>query len=240
MTEEIYQGDVYVKQNTNQKAPNPYLNRQTITTVIIVVVLAICGIYYIWDNFMGIKPDVQINGTRISMRNTVQDLLDAGFVLCNDKGHVSKDLDWTVNAKEVYNYDYYIGIPTKSGSDYCYCSGVKITVANFNNVKKDFKDCTILAITYYPGSQDDFGVEVLIHGEDLSEADFDTWVDFFEQTGYPFEKDELEGFRRGDRLSVYEKKGAYKYEANVLSMYGKRYLFSLSFTRDVDVTYKYR
>lgn len=239
MAEEIYRGDGSMKQDTAKKVPNPNGKRQTITTVIIVVAIVLCGIYYIWDNFLGIQPDVKVEGTQISMHNTVQDLLDAGFVLCDDEGHVSNNFNTTVSAKEVYNIDYFLGIPRQSGSSYCDCSGVQITVANFNSSKKEFKDCAIFEIAYYPGFQDS-DVEVLIHGQDMSEASFDEWMDFFETTGYPFKKDELEECRRGDSGLLLETKGRYKYEADVWERYGEYRIFSLSFTRDVDVTYKSR
>lgn len=239
MAEEIYQGDGSMKQDTAKKVPNPNAKRQTITTVIIVVAIVLCGIYYIWDNFLGIQPDVKVEGTQISMHNTVQDLLDAGFVLCNNEGHVSNSADAIVGAKEVYNVDYYLGIPRESGGMYCDCTGVRITAANFDNSKKELKDCAIFAVAYYPGFQD-IGVEVLIHGQDLSEASFDEWMDFFENAGYPFKKDELDECRRGDSGLLLETKGRYKYEANVWEKYGEYQIFSLSFTRDIDVTYKTR
>ena len=239
MAEEIYQGDGFVKQDTSKKVPNPNPKRQKITTVIIVALIVFAGIYYIWDNFLGIQPDVKINGTQISMRNTVQDLFDAGFVLCNNEGHVSNTSNSIVGAKQVYNIDYYIGIPRQSGGTYCDCSGVQITVANFDGSKKDFNDCVIFQIAYYPGFQD-HGVEVLIHGQDLSEASFDDWMDFFEDTGYPFKKNELEECRRGDTGLLSETKGRYKYRADVWERYGEYRIFSLSFTRNVDVTYKSR
>lgn len=239
MAEENFQGNGSVQQDTAKKVPNPNAKRQTITTVIIVVAIVLCGIYYIWDNFMGIQPDVKVEGTQISMHNTVQDLLDAGFVLCEDSGQVLNGADAIVGAKEVYNIDYFLGIPRESGGMYCDCTGVQITAANFDSSKKELKDCAIFAIAYYPGFQD-YGVEVLIHGQDLSEASFDEWMDFFENTGYPFKKDKLDECRRGDRGLLLGTKGRYKYEASVWERYGEYQVFSLSFTRDIDVTYKTR
>lgn len=239
MAEENYQGDGFVKQDTPKKVPNPNAKRQKITTAIIVALIVFSGIYFIWDNFLGIQPDVKINGTQISMRNTVQDLLNDGFVLCNNEGHVSNISNTTVGAKEVYTVDYYIGIPRQSGGTYCDCSGVQITVANFGSSKKEFNGCSIYKIAYYPGFQD-YGVEVLIHGQDMSDASFDAWMDFFEDTGYPFKKDKLEKCRRGDVGLLLGTKGRYKYEADVWETYGEYRIFSLSFTRNVDVTYKSR
>lgn len=239
MSEEIYQGDGSVKQDTAKKGSNPNGKRQTISTVIIVMIIVLAGIYYIWDNFIGIQPDVKVEGTQISMHNTVQDLLDAGFVLCDDEGHVSNNFNTTVSAKEVYNIDYFLGIPYESGGLYCDCTGVQITAANFDSSKKELKDCAIFAVAYYPGFQD-HGVEVLIHGQDLSEASFDEWMDFFENTGYPFKKDELDECRRGDSGLLLETKGRYKYRADVWESYGESQVFSLSFTRNIDVTYKTR
>lgn len=246
MAEENYQGSGFMQQDIPQKAPNPNTKRQKITTAIIVALIVLAGIYFIWDNFLGIQPDVKINGTQISMRNTVQDLLDDGFVLCDSNGKVSKNFNLNVGAKQVYNIDYYIGIPHESIGSYCDCSGVRITVANFDSSNKEFKDCAIYSMAYYPRFQDS-GVEVLLHGEDLREASFDAWLDYFETTGYPFKKDKLEECRRGDRGLLLGKRGRYKFEANVENDYNEEendwtdyYIFSLTFTRNVDVTYKSR
>lgn len=225
--------------NENKKVPNPNAKRDKITTAIIVALIIFSGIYLFWDNFMGVQPDIKINDTQISMRNTVQDLLDTGFVLCDNQGKIMNPLDLTLTGKQIYNTDYYIGVPHESGSSYCDSSGVAITVANFDSSGKKFKDCAIYKMAYYPHNQDSV-VKVLVNGEDLSAASFDDWLEFFEKAGYPFKKDDLEKFRRGDKQSLYGKKGRYKFEVDMSTFYNEKKIFSLTFTRNVDVTYKSR
>lgn len=225
--------------NENKKVPNHNTKKDKITTIIIVALIIFSGIYLFWDNFMGVQPDIKINDTQISMRNTVQDLLDKGFVLCDKNGSVKDPLEMTLTTRQIYNTDYYIGVPRESGGSFCKPSGVAITVANFGSSSAKFKDCSIYEMTYYPHNQDIY-VNVLVNGEDLREASIDDWLDFFEKVGYPFKKEDLDKFRRGDRESLYGKRGRYKFDVDTSSIYSEREIFSLTFTRNVEVTHTSR
>lgn len=220
----------------NEKVPNPNGKKSMITTVIIIIGVIAAGVYLFWDYFLGVKPDININGTKISIDNSVQDVYDAGFVLCSVTGEIKEPSDITVAAKEIYSTDYYIGIPHEGGVLYCDCSGVAITVANYGNSDKPLKDCTIYEITYHPGDQDD-PATVLVNGEDLKDASIDEWVEFFEAVGYPFKKDDMDAFRRGDDPLLYGTRGKYKFEAGTESVYYEEYM-KLTITHNVKTTYK--
>lgn len=241
MAEESYQGQFSVQQDMPKKVPNPYEKRQKITMAIIVVAMILGAIYLFWEDFIGARPDVKIDGTKISMRSTVQDLLDAGFVLCSIDGKISNNGDASIKGKEIYNIDYYIGVPIEFSSAYCESSGVKITLANFDSSTKQLKDCAIYQMGYYPSLQKN-SVEVLIGGENLKDANLDEWMDFFEKAEYPFKKTEMDEVRRGDRGLLLETKGRYKFEADIdyehVDGTTKYYLYSLIYTRNIDVTYK--
>lgn len=240
MAEEIYQGQDSAQQDKPEKILNLFANREMLTTVLIVAFAVLSGIYLIWDNFLGAQPDVKINGTPVSMNATVQDLLDAGFVLCDFKGYIKYDADETVMGRYIDSSYYYIGVP-RSGL-HGYNSGVQITLVNFNSDTRKLKDCNIFEMVYYPGYQED-GVEVLIGGENLKDASLDEWADFFKKALYPFKKADVDEFRRGDTTYLYEKKGKYKFRANSDYDYiddgTMEYHFeSLSYTRDIDVKYE--
>ncbi|MCH5273775.1 MAG: hypothetical protein J1E35_08885 [Lachnospiraceae bacterium] len=239
MMEENIQGNDSMQQGEVKKTSNPNEKKSKIISIIIVIAIILSGVYWIWENFMGAKPDVKINGTQISMRNTMQDISDAGFVFCTSTGQVlDPGLDFlNVSGKQIYNIDYYIGIPRNGGGRYCDCSGVQITVANFNSSQKKLKDCSIYEIKYYPSSQD-YGVEVLIGGEELTDASVEDWLDFFEKAGYPFKKADMDKVRSGDARSLSEARGAYKFRAEIGSYYSETYMASLAFTRNVKTTYK--
>ncbi len=225
--------------NETKKVPNHNTKKDKITMAIIAALIIFSGIYLFWDNFMGVQPDIKIDDTQISMRNTVQDLLDKGFVLCDNHGSVKDSLDFTLTAKQIYNTEYYIGVPREGGSLFCDCSGVAIAVANFDSSSKKFRDCAIYQMAYYPHNQDSI-VKVLVNGEDLRDASIDAWLEFFEKVGYPFKKEDLDEFRRGDTQFLYEKKGRYIFDVDTSSIYSEREIFSLTFTRNVEVTYKSR
>lgn len=239
MSEEINQEQGSVQQGVPEKVPDPQAKKQMFSTLLIVALVVFGGIYLIWENFLGAQPDVKINGTQISMSATVQDLLDEGFVLCDFKGNIEDDMHWTVLGKQIYNTNYYIGVP--DGGIFCDSSGVRITLVNFESDARTLKDCKIFEMAYYPRYQDD-GVEVLIGGKDLKDASLDEWVDFFEEAKYPFDKADMDKFRTGDRTQLYDKKGKYKFRAHSddeRAGNGYKYYFdSLSYTRDIDVTYK--
>lgn len=223
--------------NETERVADSNAKKSKITTAIIVALIIFSGIYLFWEYFLGVKPDIKINDTKISVRNSVQDLLDNGFVLCDFNGRVHNDLDFTLTGKQIYNTKYYIGVPFYSGGSYCHSTGVEITVANFDSSKKSFEDCTIYQMTYYPNSQDD-DVEVLVNGEDLREASFDAWIEFLEEVGYPFKKKDLDELHSGDKTLIFGKRGLYKFEVETESYYIDRNVYSLTFTRNVDVTYK--
>lgn len=225
--------------NEMERVHDPDARKSKITTVVIVALIIFSGIYLFWEYFLGVKPDIKINGTKVSIGDSVQDLLDNGFVLCDFNGKVRKDLDFTLTGKQIYNTKYYIGVPYYSGGSYSHSTGVAITVANFNNSKKSFEDCTIYQMAYYPNSQDG-GVEVLVNGEDLREASFDAWLEFLEEVGYPFKKADLDELRRGDKMLIFGKRGRYQFEVNADSYYNEKTIYSLTFTNNVKVTYKSR
>ncbi len=215
--------------------PNPKEKQNKIFNIVLIALIIFSGIYFIWNNFMGVQPDIKINGTQISMSDSLQDILDAGFVLCSEDGRISDYAESTlpVPGKQVDNFGYYIGIPQEGDDFYCYCSGIKITLANFSSSKSPVGDCAIYKMDYYPGEQS-YAVDILVNGKDMKNADIDAWADFFEETGYPFTKEDLDKFRSGDKDSLGETKGRYKFE--VLS--GIKSIIHLSFTRNVKVTYQ--
>lgn len=222
--------------NENEKVPNPKEKKGTITTVIIIIGVIAAGIYLFWDYFLGVKPDITINGTKISIDNSVQDIYDTGFVLCSVTGEIKDPSEFTVTAKEIYNSHYYIGIPHEGGVTYCDCSGVEITVANYGNSDKLLKDCTIYEITYHPGDQDD-PATVLVNEADLKDASIDEWLEFFETTGYPFKKEDMDKFRSGDKALLFGTRGKYKFEAGTESVYHEECM-KLTITHNVKTTYK--
>lgn len=213
-----------------------------VSDVVIIGGIVVAVIYGIWYFFLGPKVDIRVNDVQISMRNTVQELIDEGFVLC-DVGGETVGAGMNVRAKEIYTRHYYLGVPLygKNATN----TGLELTLANFGSADKELSQCSIYEIAYHPQFQK--GATVLIGGENLQGADLDEWIAFFEKQGYPFKKEELEKFRTGNKMRVSGKRGNYQF-AGALDYHSKQgpdrtlvyeYTFqSITFTRDIDVEYK--
>lgn len=81
--------------------------------------------------------------------------------------------------------------------------------------------------------------------ESLRHHLFSQKLEFFETAGYPFKKDELEEFRSGDTQFLLGTRGRYKFQVDMETNYNEETgdwtdfgIFSLTFTRNIDVTYR--
>lgn len=170
MAEEIKERKVDA--SANQKAGNDgekNKKKLKISDFVIIGLIAAAVIYMGWNYLLAPKHSIQVNDTEISLRNTVQELLDEGFVLCSVTGEVNGYMSASVKAKEVYKKTYYIGVPKYAGASSAYVSGLELTLANFDSKDKKLSECSIYQIKYYPGFQDQ-GAKVLIDGEDMKEV----------------------------------------------------------------------
>ena len=214
--------------------------------IIILVIAAIAGGgYYLVTNYL-LAPhhSVTVNDKEIEMKNSVQTLIDEGFVLCNVTGKISYDaLDMNVKAKEICSMTYFIGTADSASS--AKCSGVQITVANFSNSDQTFAQCSIYEIKYEPKFQDD-GITVKIDGTEMKSATIEEWVAFLKEKDFPFSTRDYEDLSSGHALYVSASKDTHKYscELNADSTLDENneifyiYTFgSLTITRDVKVEY---
>ncbi|MBQ9610001.1 MAG: hypothetical protein IJV15_11245 [Lachnospiraceae bacterium] len=228
--------NVNINDVTNEKADNNGKKKIRLSSIIIFFAILAAGVYFIYTNFFGAKPELTVNGKKVTMRSTIQELYDNGFVLCSDSGSVLNP-SGSVGGKQIYNISYHLGVPRGDGG-YADLTGIIITPANFDSGSKDIKECSIYEIVYYP-AYDSAAADVLINGEKLDTDDLSTWADFFAEKKYPFEESEINGFRNSNNTILLGKTGRYKFEARAVG-YGEEAFSYIRFTRNIEVKYETR
>lgn len=200
----------------------------------IIVIAAILGAgYYLLTNYvLAPKHEIKIDDKTITLRMSVQEFIDNGFVLCNVNGKVIEVPTTTVKAKEIVNTTYYIGIPDSKVS--AKNTGIAIKPANFTSSSQKLSECTIYELSYSPKYQK--GGKVLIDGEDMSTTEVDKWVAFFKAKGFPFSEKELADFGPGKDTYMSGTKDTHKYSADIDTT--NKAFGTFKMTRDVKVEYK--
>ncbi|MBR2751925.1 MAG: hypothetical protein IKM88_12625 [Lachnospiraceae bacterium] len=216
------------------------------TTIIVLAALAFGG-YYLATNFLFTSShSISIENNKITTRNSGQDLLDKGLVLCDVNGKVRNVMTTEVNGKEIYNTAFFIGVPTDSSNTTAKCSGVQVTFGNFGATKSTIAKCGIYKLEYTPDFQDD-GVSVLIDDENMKTASTEQWISFLEQKSYRFSKNDFEGLKSGKTTYATCKSASLKYsvelkkesknDGNDNIVYEVNFK-SFSIARDVAVSFK--
>ncbi len=200
----------------------------------IIVIAAILGAgYYLLTNYvLAPKHEIKIDDKTITLRMSVQEFIDNGFVLCNVTGKVIEVPTTTVKAKEIVNTTYYIGIPDSKVS--AKNTGIAIKPANFTSSSQKLSECTIYELSYSPKYQK--GGKVLIDGEDMNTTEVDKWVSFFKAKGFPFSEKELADFGPGKDTYMSGTKDTHKYSADIDTT--NKAFGTFKMTRDVKVEYK--
>ncbi len=200
----------------------------------IIVIAAILGAgYYLLTNYvLAPKHEIKIDDKTITLRMSVQEFIDNGFVLCNVTSKIIDVPTTTVKAKEIVNKTYYIGIPDSKVS--AKNTGIEIKPANFTSSSQKLSECTIYELSYSPKYQK--GGKVLIDGEDMNTTEVDKWVSFFKAKGFPFSEKELADFGPGKDTYMSGTKDTHKYSADIDTT--NKAFGTFKMTRDVKVEYK--
>lgn len=167
--------------------------------VIVLAALLVYGIYL--SNTKDLPPEIVIDGKEFSTGDTVQDLLDAGFLI----GNIEKDAYDVEKLEDIkgktYSAEFYcIGKEGKKGAfEY---TGVIVSLYNDSAVGCPFSQGKIYDFRYSTDPEDKT-CDVTINGIDFSGMNKEEAVAAFEETGMPFEEDEKEDFFSGERGSLY-------------------------------------
>lgn len=212
---------------------------------IIVVLALLGGGYYLVTNFLlAPKHEIRIEDKVIGTDSTIQAFLDDGFVLCDVTGRIFDPSGYTLDAKEICNDSFYLGVDPSTYS--AKCSGVQITPANFSTGSQSLTECSVFEIKYSPKFQD-AGVTVLVDGTDMNTVALDQWVSFLKEKSFPFSAKDFDELSTGASTFASATKETHKYsvdldfesKADASNNLVYEYSFgSLSIARNVQVEYK--
>lgn len=180
-------------------------------SVIVVLAALAFGGYYVATNYLFVSShSLSINNIELTTRNSGQDILDKGLVLCDVHGKVRNVMTTEVKGKEIYNTSFFIGVPTDSSKTTAKCSGVEVTFGNFGATNSTIGKCGIYKLQYTPAFQDD-GATVLIDGQNLQNASVEQLVNFLEEKSYRFTKNDFADLRSGKTTYATCKSASQKY-----------------------------
>lgn len=137
----------------------------------------------------------KINDAAFNFDNTVQDIYDAGFVICDTGyGEITPEEDLPdMEAKTVDTvHQYYIGLPNSDTmADF---TGVTIQVYNPSSSDCSFKECSIFNYKYEIEEDASNDITVLFNDVDFSALNHEEGVTAMENMGIVFEEDEKAEF----------------------------------------------
>lgn len=160
-----------------------------------VLCFATCMTLFTGCGAKNVELTLKINDASFNFKNTVQDIYDAGFVICNTGyGEITSEEDLPeMEARTVDTISqYYIGIPTSDTmADY---TGVSIQVYNPTSSDCSFKECSIFNYTYEIEPEESNDITVLFNDVDFSTTDPQGAVTAMETMGITFDEDDKAEF----------------------------------------------
>lgn len=148
-----------------------------------------------------LPPEIVIDGKEFSTGDTIQDLLDAGFVIGNADREVY-DVEQLEEIKgKTYSAEFfYVGKEGKKGE--FEDTGIIVSLYNDSAVGCSFSQGKIYSFRYYLNSEDKSG-KVTINGIDFSGMDKKEAVAAFEEKEMSFDEEKKEKFFNGESASLY-------------------------------------
>ncbi len=168
--------------------------------------VAICGVLLIGcSTSKNVELTFTIDDTDFTLNSTVQDLYDAGFVLCDTgAGNIISDSElpeFEGRSVDTISF-YYVGRPIdEKKAEY---TGIRIQVYNNSSTACNIKDCSIFDYTYELDSDlNRKNGKVLINDTDFFGLTPEQGVTAMEGFGITFEEDEKAEFIDEDTNSGY-------------------------------------
>jgi hypothetical protein len=209
-----------------------------------VLCLATCVTLFTGCGGKNVELTLKINDSSFNFKSTVQDIYDAGFVICDTGyGEITSEEDLPdMEARTVDTISqYYIGLPTSdTKADY---TGVTIQVYNPTSSDCSFKECSIFNYTYEIDPDATADITVLFNDVDFSTLDPQGAVTAMETMGITFDEDDKTEFldpatNDGYGWTLSTSSASYRYGLNS-STYktNSLYIEEVYFEKDLDVQY---
>lgn len=191
-----------------------------------------------------VELTVKIDDASFSFKSTVQDIYDAGFVIC-DTGYgeiTPEDELPEMEAKTVDTVSsYYIGRPTSDTmADF---TGVTIQIYNPTSSDCSFKECSIFNYTYDIDEFSETDITVLFNDADFSNKTPEEGVTAMENLGIVFDEEDRTEFldpatNNGYGWSLLTSSSSYRYHlSRDLSQDNSLYIDEVSFEKKLDIDY---
>lgn len=175
---------------------------------VFLVILIVGAFFYIKGV---VKPTVSINGTKLTVNMTVQELIDAGFAVDDSlagRGDMNIEKQPKIPGESYSSAFYYLYVPNQHG--YYEYANVVFQVFNKSVNSVEFKDSQVYAYRYDPGFKLS-DASVLINDIDFAGVSKEDAILAMEELGVKFDKGEKEEFMNGDRHIIFGKSGDFSY-----------------------------
>lgn len=158
-----------------------------------------------------VDPDISVDGKKIDIHMTVQELLDAGFAI-DDSIVGNGDLDVTKEPDipgESYTSEFYY-LYTKDQNGYYEYANIVFHVFNKDVNSVEFKNSKVYAYRFDPSCQLS-KASVLINDINFVGMSKEEAIAAFEDLGVKFDKNKKQEFINGDRAFLSGKSGSYSF-----------------------------
>lgn len=206
---------------------------------------ACIGLFTGCGSSKNVELTLKINDTSFNFQNTVQDIYDAGFVICDTAyGKITPEEDLPdMEARTVDTISqYYIGLPTSDTmADF---TGVTIMIYNPTSSDCSFKECSIFNYTYEIEPDDSADITVLFNDVDFSTLNHEEGVTAMENMGITFDEEDKTEFldsatNDGYGWSLITSSGKYRYSlSRDQDTNGSLFIDEVSFEKKLDIDYE--
>ena len=178
----------------------------------ILILLAAAGaaVYFL---FFFYTPAIEIDGKKITLKTTVSEVLDMGYVFIDSTNKVVDMSGNTLQGKAVLNWSYEIAVPRSDGK-YGDGTGISVRLINMDSAGKGYKNCSFYSIKYYP-EQTKASVTVTIGGKNLKGTKKEDVVAAIKETKIPIKEKELQEIADGKSTIALGSNQSYRYEVGL-------------------------
>lgn len=177
----------------------------------ILILLAAAGaaVYFL---FFFYTPAIEIDGKKITLKTTVSEVLDMGYVFIDSTNKVV-DMSGTLQRKAVESWSYQIAVPNSGGTTGD-GTGIYVRLINPDSAGKSRKNCSFYSIKYYP-EQTKASVTITIGGKNLKGTKKEEVVAAIKETKIPIKEKELQEIADGKSTIALGSNQSYRYEVGL-------------------------
>lgn len=191
-----------------------------------------------------VELTLTIDGEEFNFKSKVQDLYDAGFVICNTAyGEITSESDLPELEARVVDTisSYYVGRP--NSSSYADFTGVVIQVYNPSSKACSFKEASIYCYTYQYDPTEESTIQVLFNDVNFAGLNHEEGLEAMEGLGITFGDKDREEFldastNQGFGWPLLTSSSKYSYHlSRERAAEGSLYIDEVYFKKQLDIDY---